>query len=159
MLLSAFDRVAERHDVTLGIVGDGPQLDALRSHAARLDHADRVTFLGFLDEYEDVLGHMRAAPVFASPSTREGFGITYAEAMAADCTVIAADHPSSAASEVIGNAGFLVEPTVSGVAAALDEALSGKRPVLGPTERAARFDWDIVTEQAEWVYLRTVENK
>jgi glycosyltransferase involved in cell wall biosynthesis len=72
--------------------------------------------------------------VFASSSIREGFGITYAEAIAADCTVIAADHPSSAASEVIGKAGYLVEPTVSGVAAALDEALSGRRPAVSPTE-------------------------
>jgi len=38
-----------------------------------------VEFLGFLDDYEDVLGHMRAADVFASPSTREGFGLTFAE--------------------------------------------------------------------------------
>lgn len=39
--------------------------------------AGRVEMLGFLDDYADVLGHMRAADVFASPSTREGFGITF----------------------------------------------------------------------------------
>lgn len=36
-------------------------------------HADRVTFWGFLEEYEDVLGHMRTGYVFASLSTREGW--------------------------------------------------------------------------------------
>jgi glycosyltransferase involved in cell wall biosynthesis len=87
-----------------------------------------VTFLGFLDEYEDVLGHMRAAQVFVSPSTREGFGITYAEAMAADCIVIAAGHPESAAGEVIGEAGYLVEPTVDGVVEVLDSAIAGSAP-------------------------------
>jgi glycosyltransferase involved in cell wall biosynthesis len=118
-----------------------------------------VTFLGFLDEYEDVLGHMRAARVFASPSTREGFGITYAEAMAADCTVIAADHSNSAASEVVDDAGYLVEPTVDGVAEALGHALSGERPPTAPTERATRYDWDTVAKQAEEVYQRAIDTR
>ncbi|CDK39343.1 glycosyltransferase [Halorubrum sp. AJ67] len=72
-LLEAFDRVAADTDATLGIVGDGPERDALKAQADALTHADRVEFLGFLDDYEDVCGHMRAADVFASPSTREGF--------------------------------------------------------------------------------------
>lgn len=42
--------------------------------------------------------------------------------MAAKCTVIAADHPKSAANEVIADAGFLVAPTVD----ALTETLSWK---------------------------------
>nr|WP_240940380.1 hypothetical protein [Haloarcula argentinensis] len=32
--------------------------------------------------------------------------------MATDCTVIAAAHPDSAADEVIGDAGFMIDPTV-----------------------------------------------
>jgi glycosyltransferase involved in cell wall biosynthesis len=156
LLLEAFDDVAEAHDATLGIVGDGPEFDRLRKQAEKMDHADRITFLGFLDEYEDVLGHMRAARVFASPSTREGFGITYAEAMAADCTVIAANHPDSAASEVIGDGGFLVEPNASDLADALNRALDGDRPPRDPTERATKFDWDAVAEQAEATYRRAI---
>jgi glycosyltransferase involved in cell wall biosynthesis len=157
LLLEAFDAVAERHDATLGIIGDGPELDRLRKQAAGLTHSDRVDFLGFLDEYEDVLGHMRAARVFASPSTREGFGITFAEAMAADCTVIAAKHPESAASEVIGDAGYLVEPTVGAVADRLNDALNGDRPPREPLERAGKYDWDVVTEQAETAYRRAID--
>lgn len=156
ILLEAFDRVAARHDGTLGIVGDGPESDAFRGQAANLAHGDRVTFLGFLDDYEDVLGQMHAAKIFALPSTREGFGITFAEAMAADCTVIAAEHPESAASEVIGDAGFLSAPTVDGVAGALERALNGDRPSTSPTKRAERYDWDAVAAQAEGVYERTV---
>ena len=83
--------------------------------------------LGFLEEYDDVLAHMHTADVFASPSTREGFGITFAEAMAADCTVIAAEYPKSAASEVIDEA-FLATPTVDDLAAVLERALHGDRP-------------------------------
>ena len=159
VLLEAFDTVASQHDATLGIIGDGPEADRLRRQARQLDHADRVTFLGFLEEYEAVLGHMRAASVFASPSTREGFGITYAEAMAAGCLVIGADHPDSAADEVIGDAGFLPEPTVGGVGAALATALSGQAPAEDPTERAQRFDWEEVTDQAAEVYELAIRGR
>lgn len=159
VLLDAFDRVASRHDASLGIVGSGPRIDALQRYAAGIDHTDRVTFLGFLESDEEVLGHMRAARVFASPSTREGFGITYAEAMAADCTVIAADHPNSAADEVVGDAGFLAEPCVADLARTLDRALAGDRPPESPTERVQRYDWDAVVDQAERVYERRIPQR
>jgi glycosyltransferase involved in cell wall biosynthesis len=159
VLLDAFDRVAATYDATLGVIGDGPQASALRAQAQGLDHADRVRFLGFLDDSEDVLGHMRAARVFASVSTREGFGITYAEAMAAGCIVIAADHRSSAASEVVGDAGYLVTPVVDDVANALDDALAGNRPTVDPMTRARQFDWDKIARQAESTYRRVVNEK
>jgi glycosyltransferase involved in cell wall biosynthesis len=152
LLLDAFDAVAADHDATLGIIGDGPEYDRLEQQASRLTHADHIDFLGFLDEYKDVLGYMSGASVFASPSTREGFGITFAEAMAADCTVIAASHPDSAADEVIGEAGFVVDPRVDALRDALGRALQGERPSEDPTERARRYDWDNVTTEAVAVY-------
>ncbi len=157
LLLEAFDRVAETApNATLGVIGDGPERKQLEDQAQNLDHADQVTMLGFLDEYDDVLAHMRAAEVFASPSTREGFGITFAEAMAADCTVIAAEHPESAADEVIGDAGFLTSPRVDDLATVLDRALGGDRPQTAPTTRAQQFDWDSVADQAEQSYRRAI---
>ena len=158
-LLAAFDRVAGQYDVTLGIIGEGPRTDTLRTRAKALDNADAVSFLGFLDEYEAVLGHMRAATVFASPSTREGFGIAYAEAMAADCTVIAADHPESAAGELVGDAGFVVDPSVDAVTAALERALDGERPPTEPTARASEYDWDTIAHDALSAYERAVNGE
>jgi len=157
MLLESFDRLATDRDATLGIIGDGPERGRLEAKRDGLAHADRVEFLGFLAEYEDVLGHMRAADVFASPSTREGFGITFVEAMAADCTVVAAAHPESAAEEVIGDAGFCVDPTVEAVTERLDATLGGERPSANPVERAKRYDWDAIAEQAETAYQRAVD--
>ena len=151
LLLRAFDRVAP-DEMTLGIVGDGPKRADLETLTETLESADRITFTGFLEEYDDVLAQMRAASVFATPSTREGFGITAAEAMAAGCTVIGADHPDSAVGEVIGDAGFLAEPTVSAIGAVLDRVLSGERPPTNPVERAQRFDWDQVAEDAIEAY-------
>lgn len=147
LLLAAFDRVAATHDVTLGIVGDGPDRARLERLAAGLDHADRVTFTGRLEAHEDVLARMRAARVFAAPSVREGFGITYLEAMAADCTVIGARHPQSAAGEVLGDGGFLADPTVDDLERVLGRALDGERPPASPTTVAARYDWDVVADR------------
>ncbi|MDL0138879.1 glycosyltransferase family 4 protein [Halobacterium salinarum] len=157
LLLDAFDAVANDYNVTLGIIGDGPERERLEAHAKTLDASDRITFLGFLEDYEDVLGHMRAANIFASPSTREGFGITYAEAMAADCVVIGSDHLDSAADEVIGDAGFLAEPTVDALSKMLSAAIRGDRPSTDPVERAQRYDWDAVADQAETAYQRAID--
>jgi glycosyltransferase involved in cell wall biosynthesis len=155
LLLDAFDAVADDH--TLGIVGDGPKRADLEAQAENLDSADQITFTGFLEEYSDVLAQMRAARIFASPSTREGFGITAAEAMAADCVVIGANHPESAVDEVIDGAGFLAEPTVNGVSETLQRALAGERPEVEPLERAQQFDWDVVADQAEEAYQAAID--
>jgi len=156
VLLDAFDAVADDYEATLGIIGDGPESDRLETKHENLSHADQIEFLGFLDDYEEVLGHMRAANIFASPSTREGFGITFAEAIAADCTVVAADHPDSAADEVIGDAGFLVEPTVEALSTQLRAVLDDQRPPTEPVERARRYDWDTVAKQAERSYRAAI---
>jgi glycosyltransferase involved in cell wall biosynthesis len=118
-----------------------------------------MDLLGFLDDYEEVLGYMRPADIFYSPSTREGFGLTFAEAMAADCTVIAITHPDSAVDEGIGDAGFLVDLTVDALTEILDRALGGARPKTSPRERAKQYDWDAVTSQAETAYQRAIDGE
>ncbi|WP_275039582.1 glycosyltransferase [Natrinema versiforme] len=62
LLLEAFDRVAETDpDITLSLIDNGPERDALERQAQTLDLADRVTMLGFLEEYNDA--HMRASDI------------------------------------------------------------------------------------------------
>ncbi len=139
---------------TVGIVGDGPERDRLERLADSMGIDDQVSFLGFLDDYDDVLAHYRAATVFASASTREGFGITLVEAMAADCTVVATDHENSAAAEVVEDGGFLVPPDTAALATGLRRALSGDQPAVAPTDRATAFDWETITGRAETVYQR-----
>jgi glycosyltransferase involved in cell wall biosynthesis len=157
--IEAFARAARNDaDIRLGIIGDGPEREALERLASGMACRERIDFLGFLPEYEDVLGHMHAADVFCSPSEREGFGITYIEALAAGCTVIGADHPRSAASEVIGDAGLAVRPTTAAVTQALSRSLSGVAATTRPEQRAAQFDWDRIAAQTLRVY-RSVLNE
>jgi len=77
--------------------------------------------------------------------------------MAAGCTVIGADHPESAAGEVIDDAGFVTEPTTEALASALNRALTGDRPPTDPIQRASQYDWDEITDQAESVYRSAID--
>lgn len=83
---------------------------------------------------------MRAADMVVSPSTREGVSLTVAKAVAADCTVIATDNPDSAASEVVGEAGFLADSSVAGGTGVLERVLDGERQPVDPQGRAKTFD-------------------
>jgi phosphatidylinositol alpha-1,6-mannosyltransferase len=73
--------VAAGYDVLYLVVGDGddrPRLETL-AHEAAVGH--RVRFLGAVSA-ETLPDLYRAADVFVMPSTGEGFGIAYLEAMA-----------------------------------------------------------------------------
>lgn len=155
-LLQAFDCMASKHNVELGIIGNGPEQETLKQMGKACNNANRITFLGFLEKYEDVLAHMKAADIFVSPSTREGFGITYLEAMAAGCIVIGADHPDSAASEIIDDAGYVTGPTIEALTATLERVLNGQQPRRNPSRVAQKYDWDSVAEQAEKVYNQAI---
>lgn len=157
--IRAFARVAQTNpDISMGIIGDGPDRDTLERLAEQTGCRDRIDFLGFLPADEDVLGHMHAADVFCSPSEREGFGITYVEALAAGCTVIGADHSRSAASEVIGDAGLVVAPAVGAVTDALKTALSGTEMDTIPEQRAAQFDWDRIADRTVEMYQTVLQD-
>jgi len=138
-------------EVTLGIIGDGPVKPELEQLAATLGITSQVTFLGFVEEYDDVIGQMKAADVFVAPSTREGFGITLVEAMAANCTVVAVEGPQTAAAEVIGDAGILVGASPAALADGIERALTTPQREAGK-QRAARYDWEAVTTQALGAY-------
>jgi glycosyltransferase involved in cell wall biosynthesis len=72
--------------------------------------------------------------------------------MAADCIVITVEHEYSAGSEIVADAGFVVQPTTKQLSRTISRALVGDVPDRLPVERAADFDWDVVTAQAESFY-------
>jgi glycosyltransferase involved in cell wall biosynthesis len=83
--------VNEGRDTTLQIVGRGPELDALKEQAHQAGVEDRVSFLGFVPRHIDVLRAISRSRLLVSPSTREGFGIVLAEAMALGVPYVASD--------------------------------------------------------------------
>ena len=72
----------KRNDARLVIVGDGPELENLKTLAKELDISDRIVFVGRVP-YENVGKYYQLGDVFICCSTSETQGLTYYEAMAA----------------------------------------------------------------------------
>jgi phosphatidylinositol alpha-1,6-mannosyltransferase len=77
------------------IAGDGDLVGDLQEIAASLQIEDRVEFLGAV-EHDALPSLYRAADVFVMPSTGEGFGIVYLEALACGTPVIAGNSDGAA---------------------------------------------------------------
>jgi glycosyltransferase involved in cell wall biosynthesis len=73
--------IAELPGVRWVVIGDGPELPALRSLAGELGVADRVEFRGQL-HHDAALRELARCHVMALPSEDEAFGVAYAEALA-----------------------------------------------------------------------------
>ncbi|NQW48606.1 MAG: glycosyltransferase family 4 protein [Planctomycetes bacterium] len=79
--------------IAAAVVGGGPLLEHMRQTAEKIGVAALVEFTGDLPVHADVISRMKAAMVLVLPSTREGFGLVLAEALAAGTAVVAYDIP------------------------------------------------------------------
>jgi glycosyltransferase involved in cell wall biosynthesis len=153
VLIPAFAATARAH---LVIAGDGPDEGALRAQAAAMGLAERVHWLGFRQDMENIL---LGADVFALPSRREGMANVMLEAMAAGCLVVATG--ISGVAEALGaHAGRPAAGWVAPVddpaalAKGLEEALGALGHAPGE-ERLAETRWRV----ANWFAPeRTIEH-
>lgn len=89
LLLQAFsDAFGNRVDVSLKIIGGGPELPRLQEMAGELGISGQVAFTGPLSR-ESVRDELYSADAFVLVSSTETFGLAYAEAMATGLPVIA----------------------------------------------------------------------
>ena len=110
VLLEAFFRLCPRDKgLRLLVAGIGPYDNHLKALAGELGIADRVVFLGFLDE-DRRNDFLKQADVAVFPSLYEPFGIVALEAMAAQVPVIVSD--TGGLSEVVAHGidGYKVPP-------------------------------------------------
>lgn len=142
----------ERHpDLELVVAGTGNWLEPLKEHARRVGVADRVRFLGRVDEAEKVRLYRRAwALVMTSP--KEGWGLTCLEAAACGTPVIASDSPGLREAVRHGESGLLVpHGDREALIAAMDRILADGelRGELrkGALRFAERFSWDRAADE------------
>jgi glycosyltransferase involved in cell wall biosynthesis len=136
-LLAAFAQFAQT--ARLIVIGDGPEMAALRAQARSLGLGARVTFLGHRDDVADLLPGL---DVFALSSHAEGLPRSLLEAQACGVPVVATQ-VGSVAEAVCPETGHLVPPgNPDALANALALALAAP-PSASPrgfVERA--YDWD-----------------
>jgi teichuronic acid biosynthesis glycosyltransferase TuaC len=129
------------------VVGDGPELPALRRRAAALGIADRVELCGQRPP-DEALARTRRATLLAMPSIDEAFGVAYVEAMAGWVPAIGTrGEPGPREIAAAGGGISLVAPRdVPALAAVIDGllsdegALSAERDAARATAAAA-FSW------------------
>jgi teichuronic acid biosynthesis glycosyltransferase TuaC len=100
---------SEFPELTLEIVGRGPEQARLQALAHQLEIGDRVRFLGHQSR-QAVAEVMRRCTVFALPSRYEGLGCVYLEAMSVGKPVIGCRGQGIAEIVQHGSNGFLVGP-------------------------------------------------
>lgn len=147
-----------RKDVTLVLAGpSGPAyLRALRNLGDELGVASRIIFTGML-RGRMVQEAYRAASLFVLPSLQENFGMTVAEAMAAECPVVVSDRVGLASEIGRAGAGLVTPPTVGATAAAMARLLDDEpfRASMGRNGRRLvleRFTWERIVPDLMEVY-------
>ena len=120
------DAVARLPDVTLRVVGDGEERDALEAQASELGVQERVVFDGAVPFGPQLFDRFRAARLVVIPSRTEGAPKAAYEAMAFGKPVIAA--AVGGLPEIVGNdetRGLLAAPgDACALAEQIDRALS-----------------------------------
>ncbi|MDX6230299.1 MAG: hypothetical protein QOI76_3689 [Frankiales bacterium] len=153
------DVVAKLRDqgrnVSLTVIGKGPEQPALEARVQRLGLGDRVELVGALEDRLDVLAAMKSASVLAFPTEREGFGMVALEALACGTPVVTSDHEDNfARSLVVADVnGYVVPATVDAMTLALTAALDDvDRLSAGALETAGEYSWDALAAQVAKVY-------
>ncbi len=106
-VVRVFERVVARRPARLLLVGEGPELPAVREQVDELGLRDKVEFLGHVDELQGVLP---AADVLLLPSLHESFGLVALEAMACGVVPVATNVGGAAEFVQDGVNGFLRAP-------------------------------------------------
>jgi glycosyltransferase involved in cell wall biosynthesis len=147
---------------SLVIIGEGPELDALRSQTAELGLGTRTRFLPLV-AHDEIPAALAAVDVLVLPSRTtprsvEQFGRVLIEGMAAGCAVIGSS--SGAIPGVLGDAGIVfTEGSPESLAQAIRRALGDPGLGLDLAARGRRrvrehFTWDSVASQLVGFYDR-----
>ncbi|MGH7540658.1 MAG: glycosyltransferase family 4 protein [Gemmatimonadota bacterium] len=154
VVLRALVGVAERVPAArLVAAGRGDDRTRLERIARALGVADRVEFLGYVDEVRKVQLLQRAW-VSVYPSPKEGWGLVNVEAAACGTPVVASDSPGLRESIRPGESGFLVphrdaEAWAGRLVALLEDAALRRRIGEAGIRHAAGFSWEHTTERTE----------
>ncbi|AZI25858.1 glycosyltransferase family 1 protein [Pedobacter sp. G11] len=108
-VLSAISGLPEDIHYILAGKADEAEFRRVKKLLEQSELQNRVTFTGFVAE-EEITQHYLLADIFVMPSTAEGFGISFIEASACGCKVIAGNLDGSTDALLNGELGTLINP-------------------------------------------------
>lgn len=162
MLLQAFTYVLKGYDIPLVLAGRlpktvTPRLTDVEALIGELGLEDNVRLIGWVDE-ADKPALYRMASTFIYPSVYEGFGLPVLEAMSCGTPVVALAR--SSITEIVTDAGFLVEPgdvrhmagSILSILVQSDLAADLRQKGL---KRAAAFNWQSTALKTFAIYMQT----
>jgi glycosyltransferase involved in cell wall biosynthesis len=158
VLIRAFAQVVRtKPNVSLVVVGDGPERSNLQRLAVELRVSDRITFAGSI-RHAEIGSWLSGFDVFALPTYGEGFGLALLEAMAFGKPVVASD--VMAIPEILGDerAGVLVPPgNVSALSDAIlrlanDSTLRANLGVTAKQRACGEFTIDAMVDRTLRIY-------
>jgi teichuronic acid biosynthesis glycosyltransferase TuaC len=142
----AIEALAELSDATLLIAGNGPERSALEALALKLGVADRVKFLGVLDQ-QSLCDVYNSADVTVLASSREGWANVLLESMACGTPVVASNVWGTPEVVAGPDAGRLMPSLDAHGIVAATLALRRKPPERAATRRyAEQFGWQSTTD-------------
>ncbi len=168
-LLRSMPFVLSNRDVHLLIAGEGPDKDKFELLCKDINISDNVTFLGLVD-HDQIKKYMNIADVYVQPSLTEGFSLSFLEAMASGCPVIASsvggleEILQKGFKETNQNIGLLVPPKNSGMLAKeILFLLNSSNESKLMAERARRFvkknySWEKIAKDIENVYKYAIKS-
>lgn len=149
-----------RPNISVVIIGDGPESAALRRQASELGVAENIIFTGALDDFDEVISWLKASKIFVTPSTKEGGGsITLLEANACGLPVMAIRCKDGIDPRLIQEEcnGYWVEMDAQQMARKALELLNSPGRLNSNAEASrefsANYDWDRAAMQYEQLYL------
>ncbi len=153
-LVRAFADVARnQEDLTLAIIGEGPQRGFLEELAGSLEVKSRVSLLGAIP-HEEIHKHYHPAALFCLSSQREGCPNVVLEALASGVPVVST--PVGGVPEMVqdGTNGLLVADfSVAELASGIRRGLAGSwdRSVIRST--VSNRSWGTVADRLQKVFL------
>jgi glycosyltransferase involved in cell wall biosynthesis len=160
-LLEAYANLTKEANLPHKLIIVGPKefnYAPVLNTAQNLDMADRIVFLGFVNN-EDLVNIYNMAELFVFPSIHEGFGFPPLEAMACGVPVITSN--TSSLPEIVGDAALLIDPyDTHGLVAAMLRVLTDDRLRNEMSQRglcqAKLFSWRKAAEETLKVYKEAV---
>jgi phosphatidyl-myo-inositol dimannoside synthase len=145
--------VAAGHDVVYLVVGEGDDGGRLKAIASEMGVADRVWFTGLM-ELPTLVDLYRSAELFVMPSTGEGFGIAFLEAMASGTPALGLGVAGARDALADGELGTAVDE--SELLAALTRVLKAQKAKPQTIAQAvrARFGREVFAAAAQAAFSR-----